>query len=265
MRLDMREALPRREWIRQMSGSAAAILLGACRSTTPPPLPVGPRLTARPTSVSAPLASGAHPLGLSTGRDGLLYVPTGYDVTAGVPLIVMLHGLGGGVAELDKISATPVVPSIADQFGVALLLPETRGAPGTQWVSTGNFDPDRAFIDAALAQTFDRLNVRPDRVALWGFSDGASYSLSLGLCNGDLFSQVVAFSPEYMRTPAPVGKPRVFVSHGRQDPFIPVTGSRDGIVRQLRSQGYTVDYVEFDGDHTIPPQARSQAMNAFLA
>lgn len=34
-----------------------------------------------------------------------------------------------------------------------------------------------------------------------GFSDGASYALSLGLPNGNLFSHIVAFSPGFMRAP----------------------------------------------------------------
>jgi phospholipase/carboxylesterase len=177
-------------------------------------------------------------------------------------LIVMLHGLGGHVGELHRIDVMPMTPEVADQYGVAVLFPETRGSAWDR--SLGTFGPDIAFIDAALAQTFNRLNVSPNRIALWGFSDGASYSLSMGLCNGDLFSHVAAFSPEYMSTPAPTGHPRVFVSHGRSDPFIAVATSRNGIVPDLRNRGYAVDYVEFDGGHTIDPGARIQAMAAFL-
>ncbi len=47
-----------------------------------------------------------------------------------------------------------------------------------------------------------------------GFSDGASYALSLGVPNGDLFTHIVAFSPGFMRLPdqEPAGggrKPKV--------------------------------------------------------
>jgi predicted esterase len=40
-----------------------------------------------------------------------------------------------------------------------------------------------------------------------GFSDGASYALSLGLANGDLFTHVLGFSPGFMRVPRHVGRP----------------------------------------------------------
>jgi phospholipase/carboxylesterase len=186
--------------------------------------------------------------------------------------MLVLHGLGGNVGELDKIEVMPMVPETADRFGVAFLFPESRATSPSGWDRSGDpstwkngsFGPDIAFIDAALAQTFNRLNVTPNRIGVWGFSDGASYSLSMGLCNGDLFSHVAAFSPEYMSPPQTVGQPKVFVSHGRSDPFINVVSTRNGIVPDLRSRGYTVDYVEFDGGHTIDPAARSQAMSAFL-
>ena len=160
----------------------------------------------------------------------------------------------------------PVVPDIADMAGVAFLFPESRAVAPSGWDrSNGSFGPDVAFIDAALAQTFNRLAVLPDRIGVWGFSDGASYSLSMGLCNGDLFSHIAAFSPEYMSPSQPIGQPRVFVGHGRSDPFVPVVRSRDDIVPTLRSRGYPVDYVEFDGVHTIDPAARTRAMSGFLA
>jgi phospholipase/carboxylesterase len=41
-------------------------------------------------------------------------------------------------------------------------------------------------------------------VALGGFSDGASYALSLDLTNGDLFASLIAFSPGFIQLdPAP--------------------------------------------------------------
>jgi phospholipase/carboxylesterase len=270
--------MTRRVWLQQMIGGASAILLGACseppispspQQSPPPPPPPPPaplnsaRLAARPHTTSTGFAPGTHALGLGGSRDGLLHVPLGYKVETPVPLIVLLHGLGGHVGELNKTEVMPMTAETADRSGVALLFPESRGSGGWDR-SLGNFGPDIAFIDAALTQTFNRLNVSPTRIAVWGFSDGASYSLSMGLCNGDLFSHVAAFSPEYMSAPEPTGQPGVFVSHGRSDPFIPVATSRDGLVPDLRNRGYAVDYVEFDGGHFIDPGARTQALAAFL-
>jgi predicted esterase len=88
-------------------------------------------------------------------------------------------------------------------------------------------------------------------MAIAGFSDGASYALSLGLTNGDLFTHVVAFSPGFVATDERRGKPPVFLSHGSADPVLPVGFTRD-IARDLRDAGHGVTYQEFEGGHVLP-------------
>jgi predicted esterase len=99
-------------------------------------------------------------------------------------------------------------------------------------------------------------------VVLEGFSDGASYALGLGLANGDLFSRIVAFSPGFIppgSTPV-TGLPEVFVSHGVQDPVLPIDGASRTIVPRLQNDGYPVTYVEFDGGHSVPAEVATQAV-----
>jgi phospholipase/carboxylesterase len=66
------------------------------------------------------------------------------------------------------------------------------------------------------------LAVDAGRLAVEGFSDGASYALSIGLTNGDLLTHVVAFSPGFASPVAYTGKPPVFVSHGTHDEVLPI-------------------------------------------
>ena len=66
--------------------------------------------------------------------------------------------------------------------------------------------PDVDTIDRSLRTVFAALPVDPHRLAISGFSDGASYALTLGLPNGDLFTHVIAFSPGFMQPPSRVGK-----------------------------------------------------------
>lgn len=93
----------------------------------------------------------------------------------------------------------------------------------------------------------------PGRIAIGGFSDGASSALSLGLANGDLFSALLAFSPGFMAPPGQVGKPRVYVSHGTGDRVLPIDRCSRRLVPVLQQAGYEVRYDEFDGPHTVPP------------
>jgi phospholipase/carboxylesterase len=98
-----------------------------------------------------------------------------------------------------------------------------------------------------------------------GFSDGASYSLSVGLANGDLFSAVFGFSPGFIAGRGRTGKPPVFISHGTLDRILPIDVCGRLIVAQLKGEGYRVTFREFEGPHTLPPDIAADAMRWFLA
>jgi predicted esterase len=121
------------------------------------------------------------------------------------------------------------------------------------------FGPDVEFLNKALESTFNRVAIDSKRIGLGGFSDGASYALSLGLRNGDLFNGLIAFSPGFVSPGQFRGKPRIFISHGRQDPILPIDMASREIVPALKKRGYDVNYVEFDGQHGIKKEIARQA------
>ena len=207
------------------------------------------RLTARPRQPEAHAAAGLQEL----TRGALLYVPRGYDAQQRYPFVLTLHGAGGA----PRNGLEPLLP-LADALGLILLAPKSRG--GTWDVILGGFGPDVAAIDGALDEAFRRSSVDADRVAVSGFSDGASYALSLGLGNGDLFAAVLAFSPGFSAPATRRGRPAVFVSHGTDDPVLPIGRTSRRIVPSLRRAGYDVDYREFSGGHTVPPQLARAAL-----
>ncbi len=219
----------------------------------PPPTPVGPgRLSAHPGPPTERGEPGLHPLGLGDGRDGLLSVPDGYDPERPAPLALLLHGAGA-----EARQALGYFHDAADAAGLLVLAPDSRGR---SWdLVLGRFGPDVAFIDRALALVFRRYAVDARRLAIGGFSDGASYALSLGLTNGDLFPTIVAFSPGFMAPAERRGRPRVFVSHGTDDPVLPVDQCSRRLVPALRQSGCDVTYREFDGGHVIPTPVAQEA------
>ncbi len=209
------------------------------------------RLTARPGPTSASVEPGRHPLGLGANRDGLLYVPPGYAAAAPAPLVVMLHGAGGR----GRISET--LQALADEFKVAVLAPDSRG---TTWdIVPGGVGGDVRFIDSALAYAFARCATDPARLAVAGFSDGASYALWLGTINGSLFSHIIAFSPGFLVPGSRQGSPRIFISHGRRDEILPIDDTSRQLVPRLETAGYRVVYREFDGPHAVPPAIAREA------
>jgi phospholipase/carboxylesterase len=231
-------------------------LLGGCggddkesEPAPPPPPPVDVstqgRLTARPhDSVDDP----GRP-GLRTIDGATLYVPPGDGPKT---LVLALHGAGSDPAE-----PMALLHPYADRAGVILLAPKSTGP--TWDVSMGGFGPDVAAIDRLLDKVFSQYEVAD--VAVAGFSDGASYALSLGLTNGDLFRSVIGFSPGFIAFGQQNGMPRLFISHGTHDSVLPIgRTSRRGVPR-LRAAGYRVTYVEFDGDHEVPPRIAREAID----
>ena len=221
------------------------------------------QLLARPgtplPSDKAAASTGLQPLGLGSERDGLLYVPEDYSPTEEAPLALTLHGSKG-----DAQSGISHFLDFADEAGLVLLAPESRDPRDWDFVFPGYYGPDVEFIDRALKQTFDRLAVDAGRVAIEGFSDGASYAVSLGLANGDLFTHVIAFSPGLVDQVAQRGKPSVFIAHGTSDERLPIDATSGRRVARLERDGYEVRYRKFDGGHTVPPEIAHEAVNWFV-
>ncbi|HEV3475084.1 MAG TPA: alpha/beta hydrolase-fold protein [Actinomycetota bacterium] len=205
--------------------------------------------------MSAPAATGVLPL---PGPDpGLLYVPDSYRPSRPAPLVVSLRGCCGGPG-----SGLSLVREFADDAGLIVLSPDGDG--GSWDVISGGFGPDASLIDTALVEVFRTYNVDPDRVAISGFSDGASYALSLGLTNGDLFTHVIAHSPGFMAPGDLRGRPKVYVAHGREDRTLPFDNTEE-IVAELREQGYGVVFEPFDAGHKRQPHIFADAVNWLTA
>jgi phospholipase/carboxylesterase len=152
-----------------------------------------------------------------------------------------------------------------DQYGIIALIPESRSGGSWDIITGRAFGPDVAFLDRALSHAFDNCNVDPKRIAVGGFSDGASYALMMGLANGDLFSHILAFSPGYYVPVTRHGKARIFVSHGTADAVLNIDRTSRRIVPLLRETGYVVNYKEFDGPHRVPPEIARAAFEWFTA
>jgi phospholipase/carboxylesterase len=217
--------------------SRLAIAPTASAQDSPPPQ------TPAPTTC---IAATRSELKLDNVRDGMLYVAKGYQQAERLPLLVWLHGAGGSGNVSTNLSA------LADEFGIIVLAPDSRD---WTWGSIlGDWDPDLDFLQLAMQQAQQRCAIDRDRIWLGGFSDGASFSLSLGISYGKVFRRVYAGSPGLMQPIAAEGKPPIFISHGTADPTMPIDQTSRRFVPRLQTLGYDVTYREYEGRHTLPPE-----------
>lgn len=194
----------------------------------------------------------------SRGRDGILYVPESYDPETPSPLLVALHGRGMDATDWGVFYA------FCEETRTILLAPESRDRSWDLTVN-GSFGPDVTYISLALDHVHARCNVDTSHIGLMGISDGGTYTLSLGVSNGDFFTHLISVAPGFLapgRTRR--GSPLIWLAHGLSDPVFDEEYSRYEIVPELRQMEYIVQYVQFEGGHEFPPAVREQAMDWFL-
>jgi len=198
-----------------------------------------------------------------SGRNGLLYVPTGH--AGPLPLLILLHKSSGSPKEW--FSGGESFAPYAENGRFIILAPES---PGLSW-GTGpkNWGYDNVAINRALEEVFVRCPIDRNHLAIGGFSDGASFALSLGLANGDIFGYVIAFSPGFIVKAHARGRlgnnnevqiPLVYIAHGTGDNVLPIASTSRIFASSLRKNGYKVELHEFSGSHHLSRQVADQAM-----
>jgi predicted esterase len=249
---------------------ARALLVALAAALAAPPASArssddGPALTARPVA-----GASGFPAGATTLPGGALAYRPASAPAAQLPLVVLFQGYGFSAEQFMTIM-TPV----ADRWGFMLVAPkaehitwdmiyrgmneQSRSRVITH--SKPRFGKDIARIDAALKTTFASAPVDPKHVVLLGFSDGATYALSVGLANPQLFTTVISLSPGFVVFPDRVSKgQKVFVAHGTSDERLAFTNTRDGIVGPMEKAGMQVRFRPFEGRHVINRDAVREAL-----
>jgi poly(3-hydroxybutyrate) depolymerase len=214
-------------------------------------------MVSRPgAATQAPYPAGLDWLDLDDAPAPAVFVPSTLP-TGSVPVMVLLHG-----ATSNPLQALPIVQDEAERRQFVVVAPKSVGV--TWDVIHGGFGPDVTALDAVLTAVFDHIPADPRRVAIAGFSDGASYALTLGLANGDLFPSILAYSPGFFVPARRQGWPSIFVSHGRTDPVLPIDQCGRLVVTALQMARYDVLYHEFDGGHRVPAEALSISLDRWL-
>ncbi len=199
---------------------------------------------------------GEYPLRPGNGRVARLRITPGPSRKPR-GLILAFHGAGGSPRE-----GLFVFRAAWNEPGLVLLAP---GSLGNTWSALHERrDRDLETVNRALAETWKRCRIDRRRIAVGGFSDGATHALSIALQNGGIFHAAMALSPGGLLDVEHRGRPRVFIAHGTGDDVLPYARTRNRIVPGLRRSGYRVTFRRFAGGHEVPTSISRAAVRWYL-
>lgn len=224
---------------------AAGLAIGACSSSSKSSS--SPAATSTPangsTAANACMATnvtpGTHNETLAiAGRPRVVrvHIPSNYDGTKAVPLVVNMHGSGSTAAGQEAFSG---MDATADKEGFIVVYPQANIPQGSgyEWNVPGvplfggkaapaDAADDVAFIKAVVANTEASYCVDKTRVYATGMSGGARMASQLACDASDTFAAVAPNSGLRFPSPCPSTRPvPVIAFHGTADPVDPYNGN----------------------------------------
>ena len=193
----------------------------------------GPR-TCPTTTLKAGNTTATVQVG-TTNRTYVLHVPTAYNGTKPVPLIVDFHAIGGsGSGERAGSS----YPDLVDAEGVIMAFPNGLSGPlGSAWnvgpCCVANVD-DVAFAKALVAQVKVTACIDPQRVYAVGTSMGGGMAYHLACHAADVFAAIAPTAFDMTEESAPGCQPprpvTVISFRGTADNIVPYAGGPSSFV-----------------------------------
>jgi polyhydroxybutyrate depolymerase len=165
-------------------------------------------------------------------RHFILHVPTSYEDSKPLPLVVMLHGHGGTAKAISRVGWSEE----ADKNLFLVAYPDAERLkpdqpPGPDNVPTWNDGSGREgvntsvddmhFLKALLAFVSKNLSVDQQRIYMAGFSQGAATTFNLGVALSDQLAAIGVASAQF----APKDDPTLKLAHPM--PLIYMIGTAD--------------------------------------
>ncbi len=198
----------------------------------------------------------------------------------GNSLVVFLHGYGANGADLLGLGDA-LAPHMPQTVFMAPDAPENcAGNPfGYQWFPIPWLDgSEQSAADAGMENSARDINafldiamqaeeLTPDRVVLFGFSQGTMMSLEIAPRRDTPVAAVVAFSgrlirPERLASDA-ISKPPVLLVHGDADEMVPFSSMNEAGLALTEAGFETYAHVMEGTGHGIAPDGLSVAL-AFM-
>ncbi len=195
-------------------------------------------------------------------------------------VLILLHGAGASKTDLEPLAeqlaqtapkVTFIMPSAPHSSGLGRTWYPSFTAESQQAVDARMLEL-RAEARAVVMEIVDDLksdNVPTKQIYVGGFSQGATVALDVvltGPAGAELGGLVSLSGGALALDLAPLQQRatlRAFVSHGKSDSVLG-GGNSKKLVDALEKGGHEVEFLEFDGGHTVPFEA-VKSLAAFLS
>jgi len=194
----------------------------------------------------------------------VLLTPGEIDPERRYPLFTVLHGAGRQNEMLVK--ACRGEPDRRQAF---FLVP--RSVEPTWDLIVGGPRTDLDFLEYAYDLIYRRYPIDPARQSLIGYSDGASYALSLTLSNPKLFDAALCWAAGFVvldrdNVSESDRKPRVYLEYGTHDELFAFDRVALPMKQSLEEAGYTVEFsVDEGGRHWPSGSFQGEALDWYFA
>ena len=224
----------------RQAGNATATAQASVGALTGAPSPEAQGQQA-PETRAAPPAPTTCPADATTGlslgtitaggieRGYRLYVPSSYDASTPLAMVLNFHGFGSNAAQQEDYSG---FVSHAEANGFVLVTPDGSNNP-QRWYIYGRLEPgfvdDFAFVEALIDTVSTAVCIDPARIFAAGISNGGGMSALLG-CRSDRIAAVapVAGAPFNASICTGAGPMPVIAFHGTEDDLVPFDGGSGG-------------------------------------
>lgn len=208
----------------------------------------------------------------------VLLTPETLDPARRYPLLTVLHGAGrqdelllrGCRGEAEARQALFLIPR-SFHMTWDLIAQAAGGGRSPEGAPPPSPRPDLDFLEFAYDLIYRRYPVDAGRQALLGYSDGASYALSVGLSNPQIFRAVLGWAAGFLAlnpAAAEPGTPRpaVLLEYGSHDELFPFEQVALPMRAQLEDLGCQVTFrVDEGGRHWPSGSFQREALDWFFS
>lgn len=201
--------------------------------------PLGARVDLAAVSLAAGGAEVAVPVDGQSERELALWMPEGEGPH---PLVLFLHGGGGGEGLLDGFLGCLVQPAFA---ALSPIIVAPRNAQGEWWL-----EAEDTFVLGLVEAAQATWSIEPSRTVVLGYSNGGIGTWLLAQQHPELFSAAIPMAS----SASPIGPTPlpIYAISGEQDELFAFAGVRRAI-EQLIEDGYDVTFdSKEDGTHFEP-------------